>query len=191
MPLPPNRPRRAPDGRLVALAIALALLVLYLLALADQGERLEVDGAPETSTSTTVHAYGSTPEPLGVTMRRVAAAVRWLEAQAPTTTTAPPVPSPSAGETRRVAPGPGGGVSSTAYCLTGNMANGSPARRGAVAANRWPIGTRLRVSPSPVGEIVTVEDRIGSGSELDFALPGDCAGARAWGRRAVTVEVLS
>lgn len=64
------------------------------------------------------------------------------------------------------------------------------AHRGAVAANRWPLGTRLRVAPSPVGGIVTVEDRIGYGSELDFAMPGDCAAARAWGRRAVTVEVV-
>lgn len=87
--------------------------------------------------------------------------------------------------------GAGETVSSTAYCLTGAMADGSPARAGAVAANAWPLGTRLRVSPSPVGEVVVVEDRIGSGSQLDFALPGDCAGARAWGRRAVSVEVLS
>lgn len=70
------------------------------------------------------------------------------------------------------------------------MANGQPAYRGAVAANGWPLGTRLRVSPSPVGEEVVVADRVGAGSQLDFALPGDCAGARAWGRRAVVVEVL-
>lgn len=76
------------------------------------------------------------------------------------------------------------------------MANGKPARRGAVAmgtrANPWPpLGTRLRVHPSPVGELVTVEDRIGHGSELDFALPGDCAAAIAWGRRPVVFEVVS
>lgn len=70
------------------------------------------------------------------------------------------------------------------------MANGERTYRGAVAANRWPIGTRLRVSPSPVGEEVVVKDRIGHGSELDFALPGACSEAIRWGRRAVTVEVI-
>jgi 3D (Asp-Asp-Asp) domain-containing protein len=82
-------------------------------------------------------------------------------------------------------------VESTAYCLTGFMADGHRTRRGAVAANRWPIGTRLQVDRSPgVGSIVTVEDRIGYGSDLDFALPGDCASATLWGRRAVEVEVV-
>jgi hypothetical protein len=127
-----------------------------------------------------------------------------VETTAPPTTPAPRPPTTRASRARpggggavppaAVQPAPAGGgvvVSSTAYCLTGHMANGRPARRGAVAANRWPLGTRLRVSPSPVGEIVTVEDRIGHGSQLDFALPGDCGAARAWGRRAVTVEVLS
>lgn len=83
-------------------------------------------------------------------------------------------------------------LESTAYCLTGRMANGQNTYRGAVAANRWPLGTRLLVSSSPagVGTRVTVTDRIGHGSSLDFALPGDCAGARSWGRRTVTVQVI-
>src|SRR5205807_7134586 len=83
---------------------------------------------------------------------------------------------------------PGGhALSSTAYCETGNMASGRRAYRGAVAANRWPLGTRLRVSDSPYGPgTFVVEDRIGWGSELDFAMPGDCGGANRWGRRRVT-----
>lgn len=82
-------------------------------------------------------------------------------------------------------------VSSTAYCLTGTMANGQAVYRGAVAGNRWPLGTRLQVSDSPYGPgIFTVADRIGHGSELDFAMPGDCPGARSWGRRTVTVEAV-
>lgn len=131
-----------------------------------------------------------------------------VETTAPPTTPAPRPRPPTTHASRGARPGGGGGtatppapsataptggglvVSSTAYCLTGNMANGRPAHRGAVAANRWPLGTKLRVSPSPVGELVTVEDRIGHGSELDFALPGDCGAARAWGRRRVSVEVV-
>lgn len=77
-------------------------------------------------------------------------------------------------------------MSSTAYCLTGAMASGRRTYRGAVASNDYPLGTRLRVSDGPYGAgVVTVEDRIGHGTELDFAMPGDCAGARAYGRRAV------
>lgn len=85
------------------------------------------------------------------------------------------------------------GLSSTAYCDTGLMANGHRTYRGAVAGPRhaWPLGTRLRVSDSPYGAgIFTVTDRIGHGSQLDFAMPGDCAGARRWGRRTVQAEVI-
>lgn len=72
------------------------------------------------------------------------------------------------------------------------MANGHRTHRGAVAANAWPLGTVLHVSDSPYGPgLFTVEDRIGHGSQLDFAMPGDCTGAREWGRRTVQVEVAS
>lgn len=77
-------------------------------------------------------------------------------------------------------------MSSTAYCLTGRMASGKRVYRGAVASNDYPLGTRLRVSDSPWGAgVFTVEDRIGHGTQLDFSMPGDCAGARRWGRRTV------
>lgn len=75
-------------------------------------------------------------------------------------------------------------MSSTAYCLTGRMANGQRTHRGAVASNDYPLGTRLRVSDGPYGPgVFTVEDRIGHGTQLDFAMPGDCDGARRYGRR--------
>ena len=82
----------------------------------------------------------------------------------------------------------GGTLSSTAYCETGLMANGQRAYRGAVAANHVPLGTRLHVSDSPYGPgWFTVADRYGHGTQLDFAMPGDCTGARAWGRRAIKI----
>jgi 3D (Asp-Asp-Asp) domain-containing protein len=82
-------------------------------------------------------------------------------------------------------------LTSTAYCETGLMANGHRTHVGAVAANRWPLGTTLRVSDSPYGPgIFTVEDRYGWGTSLDFAVPGDCGTARTWGRRTVRVEVV-
>lgn len=82
-------------------------------------------------------------------------------------------------------------LNSTAYCETGLMANGHRTYQGAVAGNRWPLGTRLHVSNSPYGPgIFTVTDRIGHGSQLDFAIPGDCTAARTWGRRSIRAVVL-
>jgi 3D (Asp-Asp-Asp) domain-containing protein len=82
-------------------------------------------------------------------------------------------------------------LNSTAYCETGLMADGHHTYRGAVAANRWPLGTTLRVSDSPYGPgLYRVADHYGHGTQLDFAMPGDCDGARTWGRRDVRVEVV-
>lgn len=99
--------------------------------------------------------------------------------------------APEASRSRRTDPSRATGtLSSTAYCETGLMANGHHTHRGAVAANRWPLGTRLHVSDSPYGAgTFTVTDRIGHGSQLDFAIPGDCPAALRWGRRTVRVEV--
>jgi 3D (Asp-Asp-Asp) domain-containing protein len=87
-------------------------------------------------------------------------------------------------------PKSGSEVTSTAYCLTGHMADGTPAEQGAVASNAHPLGTVLEASDSPWGPgTFVVRDRIGWGSQLDFAIPGDCALARRWGRRRVSVAV--
>lgn len=76
-------------------------------------------------------------------------------------------------------------VSSTAYCLTGTMANGQRVFRGAVAMNGVPLGSRWRIVG---GGTFVVADRIGHGSGFDIAMPGDCDGARRYGRRTVTIE---
>jgi len=168
----------------VALGVLLAVLVLVLLRSCEAAPREVRVEASAPAAATDPAAPTSSSSSTSSTSTSTTA-----EGPVPAPTTAPaPAPPPRAS---RSAARSGGSVSSTAYCLTGAMANGRPARRGAVASNAYPLGTRLRVSPSPVGEVVTVEDRIGHGSELDFALPGDCAAAIAWGRRRVViVEVL-
>jgi 3D (Asp-Asp-Asp) domain-containing protein len=113
--------------------------------------------------------------------------------------TPPPPPRPSPARHRaarhRATPPAGTGelLSSTAYCLTGTMADGTrvdayPAWTVA-AGNRWPLGTRLYVVE--LGITVRIRDRIGHGSDLDLALPGDCPAADRYGRRAVHVRRLS
>lgn len=101
--------------------------------------------------------------------------------------------APRASRSRRPDPAHGtGSLNSTAYCEAGLMANGHRTYRGAVAGNRWPLGTRLWVADSPYGAgVFEVADHIGHGSELDFAMPGDCTGARSWGRRDVEYRVAS
>lgn len=74
------------------------------------------------------------------------------------------------------------------------MASGRRTYVGAVAGNRWAIGTRLRATPNPWGDpgmIFVVEDRHRDGAtEIDFAMPGECSRALEWGRRPVRVEVV-
>lgn len=88
-------------------------------------------------------------------------------------------------------------MSSTAYCDTSRTSSSRWPRPyyGSVAGpypGGWPLGTMLHVSNAPPGvpDVVRVTDHIGSGSQLDFALPGDCAAAYRWGRRQITVEVV-
>lgn len=81
-------------------------------------------------------------------------------------------------------------VDVTAYCWTGNRtASGKWPRRGMAASNKHPIGTRLRV---PGIGVVTVEDRIGHGTELDLYMGRAGCHDRAtdFGRRHLRVEVL-
>jgi hypothetical protein len=80
-------------------------------------------------------------------------------------------------------------VSSTAYCLTGTMASGRRVYWGAAAMNGTPLGSRYQVLNGPrAGETLTVEDRIGHGSAFDIAYPGDCGGARSYGRRTIAIR---
>jgi 3D (Asp-Asp-Asp) domain-containing protein len=69
-------------------------------------------------------------------------------------------------------------VVSTAYCLSGTMADGTPVQAGSVANNFLPLGTRVTVSASPAQtRRYVVRDRIGWGTQLDFWTPS-CATAR-------------
>ena len=80
-------------------------------------------------------------------------------------------------------------VSSTAYCLTGTMANGQRVYHGAAAMNGVPLGARYRVLSGPyAGRTLVVADRIGHSSQFDIAMPGDCDAARRYGRRTISVE---
>lgn len=114
---------------------------------------------------------------------------------APLPSTAPQIPQEPRNEppkviTLGIPPASGSEVTSTAYCLTGHMADGTPAEQGAVASNCHPLGTTLDVSDSPWGPgTFVVRDRIGWGSQLDFATAGDCPLARRWGRRPVSIVV--
>jgi hypothetical protein len=84
-------------------------------------------------------------------------------------------------------------LESTAYCLTGDMYDGTPAYDGAAAmrGDPPPVGLRLRLLTGPLaGKVVEVRDRIGHGSELDLAMPGRCREALDYGRKSVLVEVL-
>ena len=80
-------------------------------------------------------------------------------------------------------------VESTAYCMTGYMANGQPTHTGAAAMNGVPLGTKFRIQSGPMeGEVVVVKDRIGSGSDFDVAMPDRCAAAYRYGRRTINIR---
>lgn len=79
-------------------------------------------------------------------------------------------------------------VVSTAYCLSGTMADGTGVRWGSVASNQYPLGTVLEIRPA-VGRQRrwVVRDRIGWGTDLDFWVPS-CGQALSWGRRTVRIR---
>lgn len=70
------------------------------------------------------------------------------------------------------------------------MANGNGVHWGAVASNRHPLGTRIYLTGTSFFGMrrFVVEDRIGSGSELDF-WASSCSTSLAWGRRYVTYRI--
>ncbi len=79
-------------------------------------------------------------------------------------------------------------VSSTAYALRGQMANGENVHQGAVAMNCVPFGTRYSVLDGPrAGQTYTVKDRIGHGSDFDIWMSSRAA-AIDYGRRTVTIS---
>jgi hypothetical protein len=82
-------------------------------------------------------------------------------------------------------------VSSTSYCTTGITASGVWTETGMVANNMFPFGTQLLIlSGTHQGEVVTVTDRIGAYSQLDFYTPY-CSVAWVYGRQTITFEVVN
>jgi hypothetical protein len=78
-------------------------------------------------------------------------------------------------------------VRSTSYCLRGGTSSGQPVGSGVVAMNGFPFGTVWLVTDGPMaGQTLTVWDRIGRGSQFDVWI-GDCAAARQYGRRQITI----
>jgi len=82
-------------------------------------------------------------------------------------------------------------ASSTSYCLSGTMADGTPTRWGSAASNHYPLGTRIAIDQPFYGRRrFTVRDRIGWGSDLDLWAPA-CSMSYAWGRRLVRVRAVA
>lgn len=78
-------------------------------------------------------------------------------------------------------------LSVTCYVATGDRtASGKTPQAGMAASNAYPFGTRLLIKGYGV---VTVEDRIGHGSDLDLFMD-DLAGCRRFGRQQLAVEVV-
>jgi len=85
-------------------------------------------------------------------------------------------------------------VNSTAYCDQGQMADGNYVHDGAVAmntypgTNQWvPFGEHFRIETGPLaGKYLTVEDRIGYGSQFDIWIYS-CGAALNYGRNYITV----
>ena len=82
----------------------------------------------------------------------------------------------------------------TAYCLRGRTASGRYVRRGIVAADPrvLRLGTRIHMTAGRYTGNYIVADTGGKikGRILDIWVPS-CAEARRWGRRSVSVRVLS
>jgi hypothetical protein len=104
-----------------------------------------------------------------------------------TTTVAPAPPPPASAEARRRPPS-SRRVVSTGYCLDGPTASGVAAGPGMAAMNGVALGSRWQVVDGPFGgATLEVTDRIGHSTEFDIWFD-DCAEARAYGRRTITIE---
>lgn len=97
-------------------------------------------------------------------------------------------------ETSAAASSAAGRYRATAYCLRGKTASGRYVRRGIVAADPriLPLGTRIHMSGGRYTGKYLVADTGGKikGRILDIWVPS-CAEARRWGRRTVSVKVVS
>jgi 3D (Asp-Asp-Asp) domain-containing protein len=84
--------------------------------------------------------------------------------------------------------------SATAYCLKGRTASGGNVKRGIVAADPrvLPLGTRISMNAGSYSGSYMVADTGGAvrGRKLDIWVPS-CSEARRFGRRNVTVAVVS
>lgn len=83
-------------------------------------------------------------------------------------------------------------ANTTAYCLTGRMADGTFTRARSAAHNGLRLGTTIRLVGRQAGprgmRKYVIRDRIGWGTQLDL-WTGSCATARAWGRRTVRFKL--
>lgn len=80
-------------------------------------------------------------------------------------------------------------MSSTAYCLTGTMANGQKTHPGVVAMDGVRFGTQVSVLSGPLaGRTFTVKDRTDGKTQADFWF-SSCQEAIQYGRRRVQVEI--
>lgn len=170
-------------GALVALLAAVVGVGVSMAQLGTAGSgpsaagkvRVLTTGRPTTTAAPTTTTVAPTTTAPPATTTTTAAPM--------TTSTAPVRLIPAAPAPRQ----PSGSYRSTAYCLRGRMASGRPTYVGAVAGNRWPIGTILTAWPNPWNEPgmeFTVEDRHKPGAtEIDFAMPGECDRALRWGNR--------
>lgn len=125
-------------------------------------------------------ALGLAPAATVVLSPEGVAASAHLPAQATPPPAPTPLPAPEVFE-----------LDSTSYCSAGTMADGAQTHIGAVANNMWPLGTRLEIlTGEDAGAVVTVEDRIGYGSQLDVFNPS-CQWSIDYGRELVQVIALA
>jgi hypothetical protein len=69
------------------------------------------------------------------------------------------------------------------------MFDGERTYFGAVAMTRDLVGTTWRVLTGPfAGQLFTVRDIYGAGTQFDISLPGQCDRARAYGRQRIVIE---
>jgi 3D (Asp-Asp-Asp) domain-containing protein len=79
--------------------------------------------------------------------------------------------------------------SATAYCLKGKTASGLTVRRGIVAANSLPLGTKVHIEAGNYTGVYLVADRGVKGARVDIWVPTRKE-AMTFGRRPVKLTVI-